>query len=86
MMSKRLEAWRNLMVAAINTGVDQGVFSLEPDGMHHSDVKHDDPSLHGAGLIYDFELNDRPARKTALASILKHRCDVPPRGPRHPHG
>jgi hypothetical protein len=26
-MSKRLEAWRNLMVAAINAGLDQGVFS-----------------------------------------------------------
>jgi len=30
--SKRRQCWRNIMVAAINAGLDQGVFSLQPGG------------------------------------------------------
>lgn len=63
-MSKRREAWRNLMVAAINAGLDQGICSLEP-GNNERD-----------GVAYEFELEGRPAlgwiRNNAYGELSVH--------------
>lgn len=47
----REAAWRNIMVAAINAGIDQGHFGLEPDDNRFKDE----------GKIYRFELDGLPA-------------------------
>lgn len=45
------EAWRNVMVAAVNAGIEQGHFSLEPD----------DNRFDGEGYVYRFDLDGIPA-------------------------
>lgn len=47
----REAAWRNIMVAAINAGIDQGHFGLEPDDNRFKDE----------GKIFWFELDGLPA-------------------------
>jgi hypothetical protein len=46
----RQAAWRNIMVAAINAGIDQGHFGLEPDDNRFNDGEH----------VYRFELDGLP--------------------------
>ena len=48
----RLAAWRNMMVAAINAGLDQGAFGLAPDDNRWSGEN---------GLVYRFDFGDMPA-------------------------
>lgn len=45
------EAWRNIMVAAVNAGLEQGHFGLEPD----------DNRFDGADHVYRFDLEGLPA-------------------------
>ncbi|MBF4988165.1 hypothetical protein [Methylophilus sp. 14] len=60
--SKRQLAWRNLMVVAINEGINQKIFSLRPEDNRWINGKfsHTD---HNSGHIFDFHLpNDLPGR------------------------
>lgn len=55
-MSKRKAAWRNMMVAAINSGIEQGLFGLGEDENHWE----------GKYAIYRFEINGIPAIASAV--------------------
>jgi hypothetical protein len=63
-MSKRLEAWRNLMIAAINAGLDQAIFTLIPKDNEQN------------GVTYEFEFDGRPAvgwaRSAAYGELSIH--------------
>jgi hypothetical protein len=61
--SERSSAWRNMMVAAINAGLDQGLFTLEARG---NCWPHADKDVHPAdttnkGAVYRFEFAGIPA-------------------------
>lgn len=53
--SAKRRAWRNVMVAAINAGLDQGHFGLEP-----GDNRWPDP-IGDAMFEYNFNIGDIPA-------------------------
>lgn len=55
-MSTRKTAWRNMMVAAINSGLEQGLFGLGPDENYWD----------GEYVIYRFEIDGI----RAVASVL----------------
>lgn len=60
--SKRQLAWRNLMVIAINEGINQKIFSLRPEDNRWPNSKYSHTE-HTAGHIFDFHLpNDLPGR------------------------
>ena len=64
----RQRAWRNLLVCAINEGINRKIFSLRPGDNRWDDTKSNDPEEKNShnkdnGFFYDFNLpNGLPAR------------------------
>lgn len=62
-ISARSKAWRNLMVLAINAGLQQKLFSLRPSDNRWPGAAPDKDSPRGNGHLFDFSLpNGLPAR------------------------
>ena len=63
--SNRARAWRNAMVAAINAGLEQKVFSLDPDesGIWGSRETQEERNHDRGdrGRVYEFKIDDIPA-------------------------
>jgi hypothetical protein len=61
--SLRARAWRNMMVLALNEGLDRGLFTMVPDdnrwpGVDRTDDKH---RRQDQSYVYDFEVGAIPA-------------------------
>lgn len=86
----RQRAWRNLMVCAINEGIERKIFSLIPGDNRWDDTVSNNPedkNPHNKdnGFFYDFKLqNDMPARGYVIAlgwgGELAIRTAVLPKG------
>ena len=57
--SPRSKAWRNALVAAINAGLDQGLFELDPGSNTWSGFRPDDPDR-DRGHTFEFTVGDIP--------------------------
>ena len=62
-LSLRARAWRNMMVLAVNEGLDRGYFTMRPDDNRWSATAADDARLHRTSepFHYEFTVGDIPA-------------------------
>ena len=67
--TERSRAWRNMMIAAVNAGLEQGLFTLHPDGNKwpHADEDTHPEDTKNRGAIYRFEFG--PVIAPAIAWV-----------------